>query len=67
LDGPPLLVTYQPACLPACHVFLQSFVAGLTDLPEATRAELAQLTPWTYLGNAAQQAKDLGQHLGQAK
>eukprot|EP00882_Tetradesmus_deserticola_P007004 GHRQ01007376.1.p1 GENE.GHRQ01007376.1~~GHRQ01007376.1.p1 ORF type:complete len:529 (+),score=273.19 GHRQ01007376.1:315-1901(+) len=46
---------------------MQSFVAGLTDLPKAARAELAQLSPWTYVGNAAQQAKALRQHLGQAK
>jgi hypothetical protein len=46
---------------------LQSFVAGLTDLPEAARAELQQLTPWTYVGNAARQAKALGHHLSKAK
>lgn len=42
---------------------LQSFVAGLTDLPDDVRFELQQLTPWTYVGNAAQQAKQLSQHL----
>jgi hypothetical protein len=58
------LISYLPACLLACA---QSFVAGLTDLPEAARAELQQLTPWAYVGNAAQQAKALGQHLSKAK
>lgn len=41
----------------------QEFVAGLTDLPESVRAELQQLTPMTYTGNAAAQAKQLQQHL----
>lgn len=38
---------------------MQDFVAALTDLPDQAREELKQLTPWTYVGNAAQQAKDL--------
>lgn len=42
-------------------------MAGLTDLPEGARAELAALTPWSYVGNAAAQAKALGGHLRQAK
>uniref|UniRef100_A0A383VV91 Adenylosuccinate lyase n=1 Tax=Tetradesmus obliquus TaxID=3088 RepID=A0A383VV91_TETOB len=46
---------------------MQAFVAGLTDLPEGARAELAALTPWSYVGNAAAQAKALGGHLRQAK
>eukprot|EP00878_Enallax_costatus_P018462 GHUV01019434.1.p1 GENE.GHUV01019434.1~~GHUV01019434.1.p1 ORF type:complete len:332 (+),score=91.13 GHUV01019434.1:831-1826(+) len=46
---------------------MQSFVAGLADLPDDVRAELQQLTPWTYVGNAAQQAKQLQQHLKNAK
>jgi hypothetical protein len=33
----------------------QAFVSGLTDIPEAARAALAQLTPATYTGNAADQ------------
>jgi adenylosuccinate lyase len=44
---------------------IQEFVAGLEDLPDAARAELQALTPMTYVGNAAQQAKQLAQHLQQ--
>jgi adenylosuccinate lyase len=42
---------------------MQEFVAALGDLPSGAREELKQLTPWTYLGNAAQQAKGLAPHL----
>jgi len=35
---------------------LQAFVAGL-ELPEQAKRELAELTPWTYVGNAADQAR----------
>lgn len=64
LHKPPLYCAHR---LPAVLICCQDFVAGLTDLPEAARAELQQLTPWSYLGNAAQQAKDLQQHLAKAK
>jgi len=46
---------------------MQSFVAGLEDLPQAAREELQQLTPMTYVGNAAAQAKQLAHHLKSAK
>lgn len=53
-----------PHAGPDTAVALQSFVAGLEDLPESVRAELQQLTPMTYTGNAADQAKQLTKHLG---
>lgn len=37
---------------------LQEFVSGL-DMPEAAKADLLNLTPSSYLGNAAQQAADI--------
>jgi len=46
---------------------MRSFVAGLEDLPQAAREELQQLTPMTYVGNAAAQAKQLAHHLKSAK
>lgn len=35
---------------------LQAFIAGL-ELPEQVKNELSALTPWTYTGNAADQAR----------
>lgn len=37
---------------------LQQFIAGL-ELPDSVKADLSDLTPATYTGNAAQQAKDI--------
>ncbi len=37
---------------------LREFIANL-EMPEAAKAELSKLTPSTYLGNAAEQAKKL--------
>ncbi len=37
---------------------LRSFVAAL-DIPEEARLQLLALTPWTYLGNAVEQARDI--------
>jgi adenylosuccinate lyase len=37
---------------------LQAFIAGL-ELPEQVKQELAALAPWTYTGNAAQQAAEI--------
>jgi adenylosuccinate lyase len=37
---------------------LQQFIAGL-DIPDAARAELARLTPASYIGNAVEQAKSI--------
>lgn len=38
---------------------LKDFIAGL-ELPEQAKAELAALTPWAYIGNAAEQAQAIG-------
>ncbi|THB62942.1 MAG: adenylosuccinate lyase [Gammaproteobacteria bacterium] len=38
---------------------LREFIAAL-DIPEAAKAQLAELTPWTYIGNAVAQAKSIG-------
>jgi adenylosuccinate lyase len=46
---------------------MRSFVAGLEDLPQSVRDELQQLTPWTYVGNAAAQAKQLTEQWKSAK
>jgi adenylosuccinate lyase len=37
---------------------LQAFISGL-DLPDVVKAELSQLTPAGYTGNASQQARDI--------
>lgn len=37
----------------------QEFVSGIDGIPPAAQAELLALTPATYIGNAAQQAKDI--------
>ncbi|BDA50647.1 Adenylosuccinate lyase [Coccomyxa sp. Obi] len=42
---------------------MREFVAGVDGLPEHAKAELAQLTPATYTGNAATQALDLDRWL----
>jgi adenylosuccinate lyase len=44
---------------------MQQFVRDLDGLPAAAKEELAALTPWTYIGNAVQQARDLGARLGE--
>ncbi|PRW59008.1 adenylosuccinate lyase [Chlorella sorokiniana] len=38
---------------------MQEFVGGIDGIPPAAQAELLALTPATYIGNAAQQAKDI--------
>ena len=38
---------------------LREFIAAL-DIPETAKAQLAELTPWTYIGNAVAQAKSIG-------
>jgi hypothetical protein len=45
---------------------MQQFVRDLDGLPEAAKEELAQLTPWTYIGNAVQQVEELPRRLGAA-
>eukprot|EP00955_Chlamydomonas_euryale_P053379 355489-Chlamydomonas_euryale.AAC.5 len=42
---------------------MQNFVDGLVDLPADARASLRALTPGTYTGNAAVQAKALQKYL----
>lgn len=42
---------------------LQNFVDGLDSLPAEAKRKLAQLTPMLYVGNAAQQARELDAHL----
>jgi adenylosuccinate lyase len=37
---------------------MQQFVANL-DIPEADKQRLAELTPQTYLGNAAEKAQNI--------
>ena len=44
---------------------MRDFVAGIDGLPEHAKAELAQLTPATYTGNASAQARQLRQELVQ--
>jgi adenylosuccinate lyase len=38
---------------------MREFVASIDGLPKAAKADLAQLTPATYTGNAAAQAHDI--------
>ena len=42
---------------------MRDFVAGIDGPPEHAKAELAQLTPATYTGNASAQARQLRQEL----
>ena len=42
---------------------MQSFVNSLDGIPVEAKRELAQLTPGTYVGNAAQQARELQKHM----
>jgi len=37
---------------------LKTFIDGL-DIPDQARRELAELTPATYIGNAAEQARSI--------
>ncbi|GAX74694.1 hypothetical protein CEUSTIGMA_g2142.t1 [Chlamydomonas eustigma] len=41
---------------------MQNFVEGLDGLPEDAKASLKHLTPATYIGNAAEQARSLSKH-----
>ena len=38
-------------------------MGGIDGIPEGAKAELLALTPATYIGNAAQQAKDIRRQL----
>lgn len=42
---------------------MQEFVSSINGLPEAAKADLAELTPATYIGNAAAQAQDIDRWL----
>ncbi|GFH09619.1 adenylosuccinase [Haematococcus lacustris] len=42
---------------------MMAFVEDLHDLPAEAKEALKQLTPASYIGNAAQQARELPQHL----
>jgi adenylosuccinate lyase len=42
---------------------MQEFVEGLDGIPDSAREALKQLTPATYIGNAADQARNLKAHL----
>jgi adenylosuccinate lyase len=44
---------------------MREFVNGLEGVPREAKQQLAELTPATYTGNAAQQARQLKQHLAQ--
>lgn len=52
-----------PIIHPLCAAGRQEFVAGLDGLPEEAKAALAALTPATYVGNAAAQARAVHGHL----
>ena len=42
---------------------MQAFVEGIDGLPQEAKEALKRLTPANYIGNAAQQAKDLEKYL----
>lgn len=42
---------------------MQEFVENIDGLPEAGKKALRNLTPMTYIGNAASQAKNLNKYL----
>jgi adenylosuccinate lyase len=44
---------------------MQEFVGGIEGIPEGAKAELLALTPATYIGNAAQQAKNIRRRLAE--
>ncbi len=42
---------------------MMHFVDGISGLPKDAQEQLKKLSPFTYTGNAAQQAKELSKHL----
>ena len=42
---------------------MQQFVAGVDGIPEPAKQALQAMTPASYVGNAAEQAKSLRRHL----
>ncbi len=44
---------------------MQAFVDGVEGLPDDARAQLRQLSPATYIGNAAAQAKDINNKIAE--
>ena len=61
----PVAATGGAPCAHPSHPLLppQEFVGGIDGIPEGAKAELLALTPATYIGNAAQQAKDIRRQL----
>ncbi len=57
------LVTYVTAICSACVLTgllcLQDFVEGLEGIPDDAKQNLKHLTPASYIGNAAEQAKQI--------
>ncbi|GBF90856.1 adenylosuccinate lyase [Raphidocelis subcapitata] len=43
---------------------MQQFVRDLDGVPPEAKEQLAALTPWTYIGNAPDQARALRRHIG---
>lgn len=46
---------------------MQEFVGGIEGLPAEARDALLALTPGTYVGNAAAQARNLRRHLAELR
>lgn len=42
-----------------CRPIVQEFVQGIHGLPDDAKQALKKLTPATYIGNAAEQAKQI--------
>lgn len=62
--APAVLLCPTPRCCCVVCVLtraelLQEFVEGLDGIPDDAKAALKQLTPATYIGNAAEQAKQI--------
>ena len=56
-SAPPLVALLL--CVLTYAALLQEFVEGLEGIPDDAKAALKQLTPATYIGNAAEQAKQI--------
>ena len=57
------LLLHRPICNASRLTFvcfcLQDFVEGLDGIPDDAKQSLKYLTPATYIGNAAEQAKQI--------
>ena len=58
-----IVMSCASASFPKCLFRLQEFVDSLHGIPAEAKKALRQLTPATYVGNAAQQAAQLPRHL----